>query len=167
MFQVRSSDDPGDLGTWSGDITSPGSLGGDLDRYVQYRVLMETTHPGSSPVLEDITFRADQSGIDTDVVDLSEPRLSAEPNPFNPYVSISFGLETAGMVRLSAFDVRGRMVRRIADAYLQAGEHRLGWDGTDDSGRPLAAGIYWLRLERAHDGAAPCDADTRQVVLLR
>jgi len=160
-FQVRSSNDPGDLGAWSGDITAPGSLGGALDRYIQYRVFMETTDPDHSPVLEEVTFLEDQAGVDTDATGLSASRLSAHPNPFNPHVSISFGLKTADRVRLQVFDVMGRMVRRIADGRLEAGDHNLRWDGTDDGGRPLSSGIYWLCLERTGR------RETREVVLLR
>jgi hypothetical protein len=160
-FRIRSSDDAGDLGTWSGDITGPGSLGSTLARYVQYMVLMETSDPGRSPVLCDVTLRADQAGVPDGAGGLAAPRLNAQPNPFNPHVSISFGLRTADRVRLLVFDVRGRMVRRLADGRLEAGDHRLGWDGTDDGGRPLSSGVYWLCLERTGH------RETREVVLLR
>jgi PKD repeat protein len=58
-FQVRSSSDPMYMGSWSTDITSPGSLGNFLnngDQYVQYKVLLETADPNFSPVLEDVTL---------------------------------------------------------------------------------------------------------------
>jgi hypothetical protein len=160
-FQVRSSNDPGDLGAWTGDITTPGSLGASLDRYIQYRVFMDTADPDHSPILEDVTFRSGQAGVETDAIDLSDSRLIAHPNPFNPHVSISFGLRTADRIRLQVFDVRGRMVRQITDRRLEAGDHRLSWDGTDDGGQPLSSGIYWLCLERT--GVR----ETREVVLLR
>jgi flagellar hook assembly protein FlgD len=99
--------------------------------------------------------------VETDIVDLSASRLSAQPNPFNPHVNISFGLKTADRVRLCVVDVSGRMVRQIADRRLEAGDHQLGWDGRDDSGQRLASGIYWLCLERT--GAR----ETKGVVLLR
>ncbi len=159
-FQVRSSDDPGNLGSWSADITTPGSLGGTLDRYVQYRVLMGTADPDKSPVLEEVTFIPDQSGTENDPIHLYVSTFSAQPNPFNSNVSISFGLKTADRVRLSAFDVTGRRVSRIADQYLQAGDHGFGWDGTDDCGQPVASGIYWLCLEIGEH------MDSREVVLL-
>jgi flagellar hook assembly protein FlgD len=37
-------------------------------------------------------------------------------------------------------------VRVIADGPLGAGEHRLGWDGTDASGARARAGVYYCRL---------------------
>ncbi len=61
-FQVRSSTDPLYMGSWSSDITSPGSLGNYLnngDQYVQYRVLLESDDPDLSPVLEDVTLSWD------------------------------------------------------------------------------------------------------------
>ena len=30
---------------------------------------------------------------------------------------------------------------------LAAGEHRLAWDGRDAQGQPVAAGVYWYRLQ--------------------
>ena len=74
-FQVRSSSDPLYMGSWSTNITTPGSLVNyltDGDQYVQYKVLLETVDPGISPSLEDVTLSwafigliSDFSGIPT------------------------------------------------------------------------------------------------------
>jgi flagellar hook assembly protein FlgD len=60
------------------------------------------------------------------------------------------------------YDVAGRVVRRLfGDRTLEAGRHTLGWDGRDDAGRPVAAGVYYLRL------TAPGGDATRKVVVVR
>jgi flagellar hook assembly protein FlgD len=50
-------------------------------------------------------------------------------------------------VDLAVFDVHGRRVRALVDgAALAAAEHRIDWDGRDDTGVRLGAGVYWYRL---------------------
>jgi plastocyanin len=75
------------------------------------------------------------------------PRLSpAYPNPFNPQTALSLSLPAAARVRLSVHDGAGRLVALLADATLEAGEHVLVWDGSDQRGRPVASGVYTARL---------------------
>jgi hypothetical protein len=47
---------------------------------------------------------------------------------------------------LAVFDLAGRCVRALAPAGLAGGAHRIAWDGNDDLGRPVAAGVYYVRL---------------------
>jgi hypothetical protein len=42
--------------------------------------------------------------------------------------------------------VTGRLVRELASGTYSAGAHTLSWDLTDRDGRPVAGGIYFLRL---------------------
>lgn len=70
------------------------------------------------------------------------------PNPFNPRTVIGFSLERAGAVRLRIHDAAGRLVRTLHDGTaLAAGRHEAAWEGLDDAGRPVAAGVYHCRLE--------------------
>ncbi|MFO7638711.1 MAG: FlgD immunoglobulin-like domain containing protein, partial [bacterium] len=78
--------------------------------------------------------------------------VRVERNPFAGTAIISYSLPRSGPVALGVYDNSGRRVRSLVRADLGAGEYRLNWPGTDDRGRQVAAGIYWLRLETA-DGA--------------
>jgi hypothetical protein len=69
------------------------------------------------------------------------------PNPFNPATTIAFSLASGGKTRLSIFDVRGMLVRRLVDETLAAGEHAVRWDGRDGAGRAVGSGTYLYRLE--------------------
>jgi hypothetical protein len=160
-FQVRSSDDPGDLGPWSADVTSPGPLPGTPDRYVQYRALLDTADPDRSPILEEVSFGPGTTGVGDEIRETEGPSLGAHPNPFNPDVTITFGLRKEGAVRLSVFDTTGRRVRELAEGWYAAGAHELAWDGMDDRGRSLSSGIYWVSLE------SPMLRQTAKLVLLR
>ena len=67
--------------------------------------------------------------------------LSAAPNPFRVRTDLSFTLASAGEVRLSIYDVSGRRVRALLNGSMAAGAQRIGWDGRDDAGRSVAAGV--------------------------
>jgi len=87
--------------------------------------------------------------------------LAAHPNPFNPSVTVPFTLAAAGRARLAVYDVAGRQVRSLLDAEATVGPHVLIWDGRDGAGRPVGAGVYFLRLDA--QGAS----ESQKLVLLR
>ena len=81
-------------------------------------------------------------------------RLALEavrPNPSNGPATLGFTLPHAGRARLELLDVGGRRVRTLIAGTLAAGPQSATWDGRDDSGQQLPAGLYWARLEA--DGA--------------
>ncbi len=72
--------------------------------------------------------------------------LAAWPNPFNPSTTIRWALPGPGELRVEAFDVKGRRVRRLFDGPVATTSGSLNWDGRDDGGRALPSGLYLLRL---------------------
>ena len=70
------------------------------------------------------------------------------PNPFNPSVVLPLDLATdAAEVSLTVYDVLGRRVRQVWDGSLAAGTHRFTWDGRDEAGKGVAAGVYIYKVE--------------------
>jgi hypothetical protein len=70
------------------------------------------------------------------------------PNPFNPATTIRFDLPQASPVRVRVYDMAGRLVQTLVDgAVLEAGSHDVMWRGDDASGRHVAAGTYFCRME--------------------
>ncbi len=47
---------------------------------------------------------------------------------------------------LSVYDIAGRLVRTLLQEPRGAGYHDVLWTGTDDQGRPVGTGIYFLRI---------------------
>lgn len=72
------------------------------------------------------------------------------PNPFNPRTLVLYATPSVGHVRLSIYDVRGRLVTVLVDGPLPAGEHETAWDGRDAGGRAVPGGVYFARV--AADG---------------
>jgi len=78
------------------------------------------------------------------------------PNPGNPSVTIRYDLAGTASVELVVLDPAGRRVRTIVDGDVTpAGRHEAVWTGRDQSGRPVAAGVYLFRLTA---GASTCTA---------
>jgi len=70
----------------------------------------------------------------------------ARPNPNRGTATIRFQLAQPGEVTLRVFDLTGRCVRTLAEGALPAGEQTRVWDGADNRGGRLSAGVYWVRL---------------------
>ena len=90
----------------------------------------------------------------------------AVTNPWRTHGSLQFTLPEPAAVTLRVFDVRGRSVRTLVDTTQPARVHAIAWDGTDDAGRALAAGIYFAKLHAAPADRAPWDA-IRKITLVR
>jgi hypothetical protein len=72
--------------------------------------------------------------------------LDAAPNPFNPRLEVSYTLPRAGWMRLDVYDARGRFVRTLLSGERPEGTGSVLWKGDDRAGRPVASGVYHLRL---------------------
>ena len=85
----------------------------------------------------------------------------------NPVTSgqgrIALGIAERKQVRVQLLDVAGRLVRTLADRSFEPGDHTLVWDGADDGGRPVARGVYFVRVQGLDRGVEA----THKVVFLR
>jgi hypothetical protein len=72
----------------------------------------------------------------------------AHPNPFLSSTEIRYDVPASGRrVSLVLYNVNGQRVRTLVEEVVPAGRHAARWDGTDDEGRRLPAGVYFARLE--------------------
>ena len=69
-----------------------------------------------------------------------------QPNPTAAGATFRFSLRAPGTVELDLYNVAGQRVRRIASGAFGAGDHAVPWDGADDTGQTLAAGVYFVNL---------------------
>jgi hypothetical protein len=95
-------------------------------------------------------------GVPTTAISDDPPTLSdrpgsvwlhdPEPNPTSGQVFYAIDVDRATAVRVSVFDVQGRLVASLMDGMLPAGAHRFSW-APDGGELPLANGTYYLRLD--------------------
>jgi hypothetical protein len=71
--------------------------------------------------------------------------LSVTPNPFRNMAQIIIGqdLKAAG---LRIFDISGRLVRNLSSD-LPTSRNSVRWNGTDESGKSVPAGLYFVQLD--------------------
>jgi hypothetical protein len=80
--------------------------------------------------------------------DLGLPRiLAASPNPTRGATEIRFTLPASGPADVSVFDVAGRVVRSLGEGPRESGEHSVRWDGANDAGESVGAGVYFVRIQ--------------------
>jgi flagellar hook assembly protein FlgD len=75
---------------------------------------------------------------------------------------IRYDLPVGGQVKLSVYDLKGRRVATLVNAKLPPGSQQVTWNGRDDRGGEVAAGVYLYRL--VVDGAT---AGQRKMVLVK
>lgn len=174
-------------GTFTVTVTSSGSpVQGALVGAVQSDVLLDgavtnasgvatltiPTLPNSNPVTITATYhnRYRYRGTATPGVGIGGEESgpisgihlgSPAPNPFSSTATISFSVSEPGHARLDVYDMSGRIVGTISDGEFEAGTHTITWNGAGSDGRPLADGVYMIRLA-GQGGSA-----TRACVLLR
>jgi glucose/arabinose dehydrogenase len=84
------------------------------------------------------------------------------PSPAFGETAVTYERTGPGMLRARVYDLRGRLVRTLARARSEtASRGVIRWNGRDDTGRPVAAGVYTIRL----DAGDACDE--RRVLILR
>ena len=63
-------------------------------------------------------------------------------------------------MRLTVYNIQGRLIRTLVAGSQAAGEHEVAWDGTDEYGIDVAAGVYLYRLRSGEL------EETRKMILL-
>ncbi len=117
--------------------------------------------PEGLVVLEDTQTGIDDQGSLTPKMKL----MQNYPNPFSRSTEIVFQVpegasaETKIPVRISVFDVQGRLVRVLVDEPMGAGQHGVTLTGADLG--PAASGIFFYRLEVGSETL------TRKLMLIR
>jgi hypothetical protein len=120
---------------------------------VQFRLLDPTVSASiellnveiSDPAGRITTLRSDQIAELRSMPDRFE--LSQNyPNPFNPETVIPFSVPESGVLRLSIFNILGQEVAVLVDESIQAGFHRVAWNGKDQFNRSVASGLYFVRM---------------------
>ncbi len=69
------------------------------------------------------------------------------PNPFNPSTTISYQLPQSSYVTISIFNLRGQLIKTIAEKNNGKGKHTVQWHGFDESGNQVSTGLYFYVIQ--------------------
>jgi len=83
------------------------------------------------------------------------------PNPFNPSTVISFEIESIQKVSLKVYDIQGRLIRSLLNNTMYVGKHEISWDGHNNQGESVSAGVYYYTLQTASF------SQTKKMILIR
>lgn len=72
---------------------------------------------------------------------------SVSPNPFSDETRITINVAEEQNLNLSVCNINGQVIRILNSKKYSPGNYTLKWDGKDDSGDEVSAGIYLLKLE--------------------
>ncbi len=103
-------------------------------------------------------------GVETEPVSVrrsAAPDLTIEPNPFSTRTKITAHAprDVPSSRSISVYDMAGRFVRDLSMPGSSAAE--ITWDGSDDNGRPLGSGVFFVRASFGTESV------TRPVLILR
>lgn len=94
-----------------------------------------------------VRIGANVVGIAEDILPATFALEANYPNPFNPSTTIRYALPEAARVRLSVYDLSGRLVRTLVNAEENPGYKQVAWNGRNQAGDALSSGVYLYRLE--------------------
>jgi|GEM_PF-2928717 len=116
-----------------------------------------------------VQYRPNMSyvGVEEAVPRIARPELLGNrPNPFNPETTIEYSLPGRSTVSLRVYTLSGRLVRTLLDRKVQwEGTHEALWNGTNDEGRDVASGVYFVRLAVEQMGRT--EERTGKILLVR
>jgi len=72
--------------------------------------------------------------------------LPAYPNPFNPSVTIRYGLDIDSYVTVEIYDITGKLISAIIRTEQSQGWHSVVWNGTIQNGEQAPTGQYISKI---------------------
>ena len=121
---------------------APTSIG---DKSASLRI--DSDDPDEDPLYVSLSGTAKPwSGIE----ETAPKEFSLCENSFDPVhgvTYISFGVPKDAHVVIKIYDIRGQVVRTLVNEVVKAGWHKVAWNGTNDRGSRLPAGIYFYEME--------------------
>ncbi len=125
-------------------------LKGNEKRKVDYELVnnssQEISYSTSNPSRIGSYLQVSLSDTDTPSIPKVLALYDNYPNPFNPETTISFDLPSETNVKLEIYNIKGQKVKTLKNGLLQAGNHKLVWDGKNSNSDQVASGLYFYRL---------------------
>jgi hypothetical protein len=86
------------------------------------------------------------TGISEHMVIRTFNKLKNYPNPFSNSTTIELSLNKPANTEINIYSSQGALVRTLFNSNLSSGEHKLTWDGRNNSGSKVMTGLYFCRV---------------------
>jgi hypothetical protein len=120
-----------------------------------YKYAVTTNY--SNDVESDPTFSLgtlEKTFTSTDNQIISLGKVANYPNPFRSVgtergsgTTIDFSLSQPSLVKINVYNIKGRLIKRLAKQDFAAGNHQIFWDGLDNNLQPASSGVYFYQIE--------------------
>ncbi len=112
---------------------------------------VSVTSPGVAAGIDFALPRADNPITSVDDGDGLVPSRFAlaqnYPNPFNPGTTIEYTIPDKAKISLQVFNMLGQRIRTLFEGQRDSGSYVARWNGLNDAGTEVAAGVYFLRMK--------------------
>ena len=71
------------------------------------------------------------------------------PNPFNPLTKFVYTINNPGVASLKIYDVTGKLIYTVFDAYREIGTFEEEWRSVDENNQAVSSGVYFYNLSLA------------------
>ena len=71
------------------------------------------------------------------------------PNPFNPFTKFVYTINNPGVASLKIYDVTGKLIYTVFDAYREIGTFEEEWRSVDENNQAVSSGVYFYNLSLA------------------
>jgi hypothetical protein len=122
------------------------------------------TSSGSPGAANSVSFHLPTAGM---ALTLSPQTFSPDGDGQDDVVAVSVALPGTGLVRLSVFDVNGRLMKRLIDGEMVESGRVTFWDGTRGDGSRATTGVYLVLLEAEMKGAGGSVRARSPLILIR
>ncbi len=132
----------------------------EITASLSFSVIDEKSFTSTQVILEKVQINEDYISLNPGYVTLSssstsdlntsietqELSVNNYPNPFNESSTIDVFIPESQQVRISIFDINGRIVNTLIDEELSSGMHSFNWNTYDNNGDQLSAGYYFIKV---------------------
>ncbi len=128
-------------------------------RFSRYDFCLNICEPESDPNFDGNRIWGLKFKTESDITSLNEHDIipvlnykinSTYPNPFNNKVSARFQLSERGPMNIAVYNIQGQKVKTLMDdEIINAGTHRISWDGTNGRGSTVSSGMYLITFQQA------------------
>ena len=115
-----------------------------------------------------ITFKKEIENENSNLIPDKYNLIGNYPNPFNPSTIINYSVPVNSNVKITIYDIMGRLVKSFSFNSQSSGYQNIEWNGTNETGVKVSSGTYVYRMEAVSlEGNAESFIQSRKMVLLK